>query len=362
MSVRKSMLSTALVASSLLIAGSAIPLTAAAQPAPTPGKQPQPGAPAQPTPAPKGTPAPGQPAKPAKPLTDEQKKEEAKKSFGEGTKKFDAGDFKGAYEDFKRADELVPGAVPKYRMAECVDKQNDVAGAIAAYQAFLDSNPGETFKARIESANARITELKQTPADVTVHVTPETATLAVDGKPQTGSVLKVPPGKHTITATAPDFLDGKADVEVSYAEKKEVTITLAEKPKTTPVEPVKTPPDTKEPPKKGSKIPAAITLSLAGAGAILGAVFGGLALKSKGEFEDTPTQDLYDETTRNALISDMSFGVAITFGVTGVVLLVTSNSSSKDEDADKKKAEGPHVWAAPWAGPTGGGAVGVVTF
>ena len=118
----------------------------------------------------------------------------------------------------------------------------------------------------------------------------------------------------------------------------------------------------KEPPKKGSKIPAIITLSLAGAGAIVGSVFGGLALKSKGEFEDTPTQDLYDETTRNALISDMSFGVAITFGVTGVVLLVTSSSSGKDEKAEEKKAEGPHVWAAPWASPTGAGAVGVVTF
>lgn len=357
MSLRKSVLSAAVIASSLMIAGPAM-----AQPKGTP------------TPAP-GTPAPGQPAgqpagdkkapppgTPAKPMSEKEKKEAAKKAFADGQQKFDAGDFKGAYEEFKKADEYVPGAVPKYKMALCLDRQNDVTGAVAAYQAFLDSNPGDALKAKSDEVTKRLTELKATPAEVTVNVTPATATLTVDGTAQTGPVLKVPPGKHTIGATAPDFLDGTTDVEVTYAEKKEVTITLAEKPKTTTPETPKPPETPKEPPKKGSKIPAIITLSLAGAGAVVGAVFGGLALKSKGEFEDTPTQDLYDETTRNALISDMSFGVAITFGVTGVVLLVTSNSSSKDEKAEEKKAEGPKVWAAPWAGPTGAGAVGVVQF
>ncbi|MFO0611862.1 MAG: PEGA domain-containing protein [Polyangiaceae bacterium] len=369
MSLRKSVLSAAVVASTLLISGSAWAQPAKGTPAPgtpAPGT-PAPGQPAKPgTPAP-GTPAPGQPAKPApppKPLTEKEKKDKAREAFTAGQAKFDAGDFKGAYEDFKTADDLVPGAVPKYKMALCLDRANDVTGAVAAYQAFIDANaaaPDEKLKAKVDEVNKRLTELKATPAEVTVHVTPETAALSVDGTAQPGPVLKVPPGKHTIGATAPDFLDGKTDVEVTYAEKKEVTITLAEKPKVATPETPK-PVEPKEPPKKGSKIPAIITLSLAGAGAVVGAVFGGLALKSKGEFEDTPTQDLYDETTRNALISDMSFGVAITFGVTGVVLLVTSNSASKDEKAEEKKSEGPHVWAAPWASPTGAGAVGVVTF
>ncbi len=358
MSLRKSVLSAAVfsgvMASALMIGGSAM-----AQPAPTPGK-----------PAP-GTPAPGQPAQPdkkapppAKPLSEKEKKEEAKKAFLAGQAKFDGGDFKGAYDDFKRADDLIPGARPKYKMALCLDRSNDVSGAVAGYQSFLDANaaaPDEALKPKVEEVNKRITELKATPADVTVTVTPATAKLSVDGVEQAGPVLKVPPGKHTIGATAPDFLESKTDIEVNYAEKKEITISLAEKPKVVTPDPPK-PVEPKDPPKKGSKIPAIITLSLAGAGAVVGAVFGGLALKSKGEYEDTPTQDLYDETTRNALISDMSFGVAITFGVTGVVLLVTSSSSSKDEKAEEKKAKGPKVWAAPWASPTGAGAVGVVTF
>jgi len=331
---------------------------AAAQPA-QPGKGP---APAQP--AGKGPAAPA-PAKPDKPLTADQKKAEAKKAFEEGGKKFDAGDFAGAYEAFKKADEFVPGAVPKFRMAESMDKSGDAPAAVKAYQDFLDSKPPpDKHQARIDAANQRIEALKKTPADVKVVVTPPNATLAVDGAPQATNPVKVPPGKHEISAKAEGFLDAKSDVEVTYGEKKEITLNLTEKPAEV-ADNKKPPPPTEKPetPKKGgSKVPAAITLSLAGAGAIVGAVFGGLALKSKSDFEDTPTQDLYDQTERDALIADMSFGVAITFGVTGVVLLLTSGGDDSGDKAKEKKASLPPVFVAPWAGPTGGGAVGIVTF
>jgi len=306
------------------------------------------------------------PAKPEKPLTADQKKAEAKKAFEDGGKKFDAGDFAGAYLEFKKADEFVPGAVPKFRMAEALDKAGDAPGAVKAYQDFLDSNPPkDKHQARIDTATQRIEAIKKTPADVKVNVTPANATLAVDGASQATNPVKVPPGKHEISATAEGFLDGKTDVEVTYGEKKEITLNLTAKPAEVAKNDKPPPPSEKtEPPKKsGSKVPAIITLSLAGAGAIVGGVFGGLALKSKSDFEKTPTQDLYDTTERDALIADMSFGVAITFGVTGVVLLITSGGEDADKDKDKdkeKKAEQPFF--TPWAGPTGAGAVGGFTF
>lgn len=314
--------------------------------------------------------------KPKKPLTEAQKKDAAKKAFEDGGKKFDAGDFTGAYAAFKEADDMVPGAVPKYRMAESLDKASattgDVAGAIKAYEDFLATNPpADKQQARIDNAKARIDALKKTPADVKVNVTPATAALAVDGVAQTGNPLKVAPGKHTISATADGFDEGKTDVEVAFAEKKEVTLTLNAK-AAEPIAPVAPPPAKPEkplpPPEKpsggNSKVPAIITLSLAGAGVVVGTVFGVLALKSKSDFKKTPTQDLYDKTERNALIADMSYGVAITFGVTGIVLLV---SGGKDEPApakDEKKAsiDKPKFDFAPWAGPTGGGAMGQITF
>jgi hypothetical protein len=335
--------------------------SALAQPKPAPTPAPAP-APATPPPA-----TPAKPAPPAKPLTEAQKKTEAKKAFEEGGKKFDAGDYAAAYDEFKKADDLVPGAVPKFRMAEAVDKQGDVPGAMKAYQAFLDSNPAkEKFQSRIDLANQRLDALKKSPADVKVTVTPPNATLSVDGTAQKDNPLHVTPGKHVVSAKADGFSEATSDVEVGPGEKKEISLTLQPKPAevaktpttpTTPATPTK--PEKPEAPHKPSKIPAIITLSLAGAGAVVGAVFGGLALKSKSDFNKTPTQDLYDQTERNALIADMSFGVAITFGVTGIVLLVTSNS---EEAPEKKASNHIHFGAAPWASPHGGGAVGVVTF
>jgi hypothetical protein len=347
----------------------------------------------------------------------DDKKAQAKAAYEEGNTKFDAGDFQGAHDAFKKADGLVPGAVPKFRMAESLDKAGDGPGAIKAYEAFLASKPPkDKFKPRIDTANQRIAELKKlppkffladtldkrgdaqgavkayqefldskpdkkkeqahidtanqritalksTPAEVKVDVTPPTATISLDGAAQTTNPLKVPPGKHEISAKADGYLDAKADVDVAFGEKKEITLNLTAKPTEVakgpeapkPVEPTKP----EKPKKAGSKVPAIITLSLAGAGAVVGGVFGGLALKSKSDFEDTPTQDLYDQTERDALIADMSFGVAITFGVTGIVLLVTSNG---DSAAAEKKAEAPGWFVAPWGGTTGAGAVGGARF
>ena len=55
----------------------------------------------------------------------------------------------------------------------------------------------------------------------------------------------------------------------------------------------------------------------------------------------------------------MSFGVALTFGVTGVVLLLT-DSGAPDAAEPEKKAGLEYI--VPFVGPHGGGAVGRVSF
>lgn len=306
--------------------------------------------------------------KPAKPLTEAQKKAQAKKAFEAGGKKFDAGDYPAALALFREADELIPGAVPKFRIAECMDKQNDITGAVKAYEDFLASNPDAAKKGmqeRIDAARGRIDALKKTPAEVKVAVTPAGAQIFVDGAPQSGNPVKVAPGKHVLSAKADGYEESKQDIEVTFAEKKDATLTLT--PKVAAVTPVDVPkvPSTPTPPVappppsteggSSSTVPAIITLSLAGAGAVVGTVFGVLALGSKSDFEDTPTQELFDETERNALIADMSFGVAITFGVTGLVLLLSGGDEPEPAAAGKPQF-------APWVGSRAGGGSVTVRF
>jgi hypothetical protein len=303
--------------------------------------------------------------------TDKERKDAAKKFFEEGNAKLSAGDFVAAAAAFGEADEVVPGPAPKYKRAEALDKGGDIEGAISAYGAFLASNPPpEKNQARIDEAKARTAALEATPGEVLVAITPveaANAALFLDDKP-VKSPAKASPGKHVVRAKLDGFTEGSTTIEVVRGKKLEVALALTPAPKpapaevaaaTVPTEPESTSPSdapTSQPDAEEgrSRVPAIVTLSIAGAGAVIGGVFGGLALKSKGEFEDQPSQELFDQTERNALIADMSFGVALTFGVTGLVLLLSGEEGEQTAASTKM--------VSPWVGPNGAGAVGTFRF
>ncbi|WP_437958654.1 PEGA domain-containing protein [Sorangium sp. So ce119] len=371
----------------------AAPTMAPAKPA-APAAQAAPTAPAAPatgtTPPAAGTPAaaaPGKAAEPAatvtttkpkKPLTEKQKKDEAKKLYKEAETRFDKGEYAVAADLYRQADEHVPGAAPKYKLALSLDKQGLAAEAVAAWQSFLDSKPdAEKFKDKITEAQGRIEALKKTPAKVRVATTPETPQglkVAIDGVAQTGTELSVPPGKHTLTVSAEGFADASQEIEVSFAETRDVSVTLTPQAPppvaATPAQPPAPPPATTPPPAQPpppaapveprSPVPAYVTLGLAGAGVVVGTIFGIQALSAKSDFDKDPTTKTADRVDRNALIADMSFAVALTFGVTGAVLLLSDDTSAETKTAAssmKKKA-----FVAPFVSPTGGGAAARFTF
>lgn len=358
---------------------------------------------------PKGAPAKGAPAKGApvtktvatgdkgdkkcgdveglkkKATTANAKKDAAKKFYKDAETRLGSGDFECATVMFKAADELVPGAMPKYKVAVSIDKQNKVQDAVAAYEAFLaglSDADKEKRGEQITDAKGRVEALKKTPGKVKVSIDPATAPnpkFLVDGAPQPGPELTVPPGKRQIGASADGFQTATQELEVAFADVKEVTLKLTEKPAepvkpADPVavakpEPPKEEPKKPEPKKERSKIPAIVTLGLAGVGAVVGVIFGVQALDSKGKFDAGPTTELADETDRNALIADMSFAVAITFAVTGTVLLLTGDDKPEEKKAasgqvvKKKKSSGvPRGFLAPVPMPNGGGAVALIRF
>lgn len=112
-------------------------------------------------------------------------------------------------------------------------------------------------------------------------------------------------------------------------------------------------------------VPAYVTLGLAGAGAVVGTIFGVMALSAKSDFDAEPTVDNADAVDRNALIADMSYAVAITFGVTGAVLLLSGDDAPPAQSAlvqTKPRPAKKKAFIAPYVGPTGGGAAARFTF
>ncbi|AUX20001.1 hypothetical protein SOCEGT47_004580 [Sorangium cellulosum] len=366
----------------------------AATPAAKPAAQAAPGAAPTPAPSPAAPPAAGAPAAaapgtggdaavtvtaakpPAKPLTEKQKKDAAKKLYKEAESRFDKGEYAVAADLYRQADEHVPGAAPKYKLALSLDKQGLTVEAVAAWQVFLDSKPdAEKFKDKIAEAQERIEALKKTPAKVKVATVPEAPPnlkIAVDGVAQAGTELSIPPGKHTLTVSAEGFVDSSQELEVSFGETRDVSVALtpqqapvaAAPPPPAPPPPAAEPPAAPPPPaapiEPRSPVPAYVTLGLAGAGAVVGTIFGIQALSAKGDFDDNPTTKNADSVDRNALIADMSFAVALTFGVTGAVLLLSNDTSAEAKAAASSTTK--KAFFAPFVSPTGGGAAARFTF
>ena len=291
---------------------------------------------------------------------DKPNKDDAKKAFKEANKKFGEGDFAGALPLYQKADSLYPGAAPKHKIALCHDKLGNVADAVAAYKAFLESNPSEKYADRVTTANARVAELEATmPATVVVTVAPEgvPAQITVDGQPS-GSAspaeLTLTAGEHTIVVAAEGYEMITETVNVKGNEKRDMALTLT--PVAVAPPPAPAPPPAEPEAEEHSNVPAYVTLGIAGAGVILGTVFGIQALGAKSDFDEEPTVDNADEAERAALIADMSFGVALTFGITGAVLLF---SGGDDESEEAASAEPVLV---PLAGPEGGGMTATWTF
>ncbi len=305
----------------------------------------------------------------------------ARKAYGEGDTAFKAGDFAAAEAGFKKANELIPSPHAQYWIAMSIDKQGRPVDAIAALEAFLGSPDKDKAGAeKVAEAQKRLDEL--TSGTVKLTLSPAGATITVDGKAEMGQSpfeLKLKPGAHTIIVSAPGHESHTMDIEVaasSTTEKSVELVAIKEDPVAVVAPPPPAPEPEPEPPpvekKPRSKVPGWITIGVAGAGAIVGTVFGIQALGAKGDFDDDPTTNRADDVERNALIADMAFGVAITLGITGVVLLTTDGSDSGDEAklrkrpkrvAKKKKTKkSRRLVVAPFASRKGGGAAAQFSF
>jgi hypothetical protein len=284
---------------------------------------------------PKPTPAAKKP--PAKPKSDsDPKRDEARKKYAEGETKFAAGDFEAAFAAYKAANEAVPASQALFKMAVCLEKLDKPNEALTTYQAFLGSNPPPAMDPKVAEAKVRVDELKKKiPIVVKVTSDPPGGSVYVDGVVQMGTTpmeVKAPPGKHKVRVTSPGFDPFEKDLDVEPGASALTVDAILQKnipiAEVAPAAPPPEKPKTSEPPppEKRSNVAAYIVLGVAGAGAIVGTIFGVKALQEEKDFENgEKTTEKADSVEKNALICDMALGAALTLGVTGTVLLLTNS-------------------------------------
>ena len=274
-------------------------------------------------------------AKPSKATRDK-----ARDSYKKGEDAFATGDFAAALEGYKGANELIPSAQAQYKIALALDKMGKGADAVAAYKAFLAFPPPDSMAEQKASADKRLGELAQ--SSLKIVTTPPGASIKVDGDRSLDAApttISVKPGAHKIEVSLADYEPASRDVTVAAGGSAEVKIELkaAAPPPVVPppvaVASASAPPTAAPPPpppsEPRSKIPAYVTLGVGGVGLVVGTIFGVSALGAKSDFKSQPTSDNADKAERNALIADMAFGVALTLGITGTVLLLSADKSAE---------------------------------
>jgi len=299
----------------------------------------------------------------------------ARKAYGAGEKAFDAGKYADALENFKKANDLIPSPHAAFWVAQCLDKLGKNDEAVAAYEALLASpDVAKIGGDKQDEAKARLADLKgKQVGEVNIETVPAGASVSIDGQPQPGEtpmILKLAPGAHKISITNAGYEAQELDVDVTAGQRVDKSVELKGMDMPAPAATTEPPPSETAPApppeesKPANKLPAYVTLGVAGAGAIVGTFFGIKALGAKSDFNDNPTTDNADKVERNALIADMAFGVAITLGVTGVVLLTSGGGDEKPAKEGKLHRLPPRAKlnVAPFMTPHSGGAAARLTF
>ncbi|MCA9615351.1 MAG: hypothetical protein KC586_21495 [Myxococcales bacterium] len=203
-----------------------------------------------------------------------------------GLQHYEAREYAQAAAEFQAAFDLRPEPDLLYNVARSYERAVMRAEAIAAYDRFLEL-PGTTSEMRQRALGAR----------------------------------------------------NSLESEVRALERRESDANAATNEETT--EPTPQPTPTPPPPEEPSALrPVGFAmLGVGAAAAIVGGVFGGLALKANSDFEDATGRaeqiELRDDVNRNALLADVLVGVGAATAVVGVVLIVLGKSGTNDASATR---------------------------
>ena len=309
--------------------------------------------------------------------TDATQRENAQALYKAGNDARDAGDMKAAANDYKIAYALVPTPViavalgkAQVALGRLIEGRQTLLGVVKIPRKPVES--ALTTRARAEAATLA-GEIEPRIPSVTLRITIPSGAAApavtIDGEaiPDVGlnAAWKVDPGSHAVVATVQDA-STETHFTVAESEVKEVildypthttttTPTVVEPPKVEPSPPPSTPSAMPSPAHPPSRAPAIVALGVGGAGAVVTAVFGALALHDRSALDaacsqgklDCPSSAQSDITAlhTNSLASDVGLGVAVAgLGVGGALLLFRRGGSGTGGPSEKTGA----IRVEPW--------------
>jgi PEGA domain-containing protein len=294
-------------------------------------------------------------------------RERARAAYTAGQDAYTAGRFAAAEEHFALADALLPAVQAKYWRAMSLDQLGNVPAALTAFERTLSSPDKDQLGAdKLAHAEARRQALAATPAELVITTVPSGARVNVSGvdlSSPTPLSLRLAPGRHIVRVVLDGYQPQQLELNVSAGEKLTPTLTLVKATSGTGATGLAIPAlgaDAPPPAAERSRVPGYVTLAIAGASAVVGTIFGIQALQDKSDFDDNPTTSKADDVERNALIADMAFGVTLTLGITGIVLLVADDPVPAA--AQVSALEPQRLRITPYVAPTGGGAAATLTF
>lgn len=164
---------------------------------------------------------------------------EADRFFKSGVALYKEAKYSEALAEFQRAYEIAPHPLVLYNIAGCHRELSQYSEAVKAYSQFLAEGKGQVPAARLTAAQTELDGILARIARVTVTVTPDGATLLVDGAPL-GTLLEMPlilsPGEHLLVAQAAGRKDAERRVRVASGDELTVELNLSE----LPPDPIKT--------------------------------------------------------------------------------------------------------------------------
>jgi hypothetical protein len=299
-------------------------------------------------------------------------RDRARTAYGAGQDAYAAGQFATAETHFALADSLVPAVQAKFWRAMSLDQLSKPGEAFEAFGRVLTSPDKDQLGAdKLSLAEQRHRALAATPAELTVTTTPTGAHINVSGVDLTSPTplsLRLAPGRHVIRVSLEGYEPQQLEINATPGAKFSPTFALvraAARPSPGAGSSLSVPPAipalAPSTPTERSRVPGYVTLGIAGASAVVGTIFGVRALGDKKDYNATPTTSKADDVERNALIADMAFGVALTLGITGVVLLIADDPLPEQADLPEGE-ERANLRVLPYATTDGAGATAALMF